>query len=149
MGEEKRKSRSNCAYRLGSLVLLSVACASASVAAQSRAVNKLPDCNDVVNARILAADGTYLGSFSPAGQPDSILNKNGRFGNPASPASLWNRSGQYGSDTSGKSPMNPHGGRPAQLVKDGKIVGRLMQGSLRSWIEDPTKLIKRCGASLS
>lgn len=145
MGEEFRVSRPKSVIYIGTLLSMFLTC---SAAAQTRPISKLPSCDEAVNARIMAADGTFLGSFSSAGQPDSILNKNGRFGSPSSPDSLWNRSGPYGSTKSIKSPMNPHGGRPAQLVKDGKVVGRLMQDSLRSWIEDPAKLIKRCSDNL-
>lgn len=145
MGEEKTFLQPKSVYKLGSALLL---CFATSTVAEARPVNKMPSCDEVANARILAADGTYLGSFSSAGQPDSILNKNGRFGNATSPTSLWNRNGPYGSDKSDKSPMNAHGGRPAQLVKNGKVVGRMLHGSLRGWIEEPAKLIARCSASL-
>lgn len=145
MGEEKRKIQPKSVYGIAALLCASLA---SPAGAQARPVNKLPACEDVANARILAADGTYLGSFSPAGQPDSILNRNGPFGNATGPNSLWNRNGVYGSDNSAKSPMNAYNGRPAQLVKNGKVVGRILHGSLRGWIEEPAKLIARCSASL-
>ena len=145
MGEDKRNTQPKSVYRMGSMLLLSLV---ATHVAEARPMSKVPACEEVAHARILASDGTYLGSFSPAGQPDSILNRNGPFGNTTSPNSLWNRNGPYGSENSAKSPMNAHSGRPAQLVKDGKVVGRMLHGSLRGWIEEPAKLIARCSSSL-
>lgn len=115
-----------------------------TLSSQASARHKFLECADVSNARILASDGTYLGSLSPASRPDSVLNKAGAYGSRTAGNGLWNANGPYGSISSEKSPMNGAGGRPASVVKDGKEVGKLMRGSLRTWIEDPAKLVQRC-----
>lgn len=115
-----------------------------TMSSQASARHKFLECNTVSNARILASDGTFLGSLSPASRPDSVLNKTGPYGSRTAGNGLWNINGPYGSISSEKSPMNGAGGRPASVVKDGKEVGKLMRGSLRTWIEDPAKLVQRC-----
>lgn len=123
---------------LGSMVL------AVTISSPASARHKYLECSDVTNAHILASDGTFLGRLSPASQPDSVMNKAGRYGSRSAGNSLWNANGPYGSISSEKSPMNGAGGRPASVVKDGKEVGKLMRGSLRTWIEDPAKLVQRC-----
>lgn len=102
------------------------------------------DCNAVKDARILAADGTFLGSLTHQQHRESVMNKNGPYGSITAANSLWNPSSPYGSASSRKSPMNGHDGVPAQLVKNGQVVGKVMRGSLRRWMEDPAKLVQRC-----
>lgn len=102
------------------------------------------DCQAVKDARILASDGTYLGSLTDHKDRNSVMNKNGPYGSPTAANSLWNPASPYGSTSSRKSPMNGLDGRPAQLVKNGQVIGKMMRGSLRSWMEDPAKLVKRC-----
>ena len=102
------------------------------------------DCDAVRDARILAADGTYLGLLTDQQHRESVMNKNGPYGSATAANSLWNPSSPYGSASSRKSPMNGHNGLPAQLVKNGQVVGKVMRGSLRRWMEDPAKLVQRC-----
>lgn len=123
---------------------LGVVLAAAFIAAPASARHKFMECAAVSNAQILASDGTFLGALTEASRADSVLNKSGRYGSKLASNGLWNPNSAYGSISSDKSPMNGQSGRPATVLKDGKEVGKLMRGSLRPWIEDPTKLVQRC-----
>lgn len=116
------------------------------VSAPAIAQTRQADCNAVKNARVVAADGTFLGTLNDATHRDSLLNRTGPYGSKTAANSLWNTRGPYGSVTSGKSPMNSEDGKPASIVKDGQTIARLMRNSLRSWYEDPAKLVYRCFA---
>lgn len=123
---------------------LSGAMAALMIATPASARHKFMECAAVSNAHIMASDGTFLGALTDASRADSVMNKSGRYGSKSASNSLWNPNSAYGSISSVKSPMNGQSGRPATVLKDGKEVGKLMRGSLRSWIEDPVKLVQRC-----
>ena len=114
------------------------------IATPASARHKYLECTAISNAHIVAHDGTFLGALTDASQPNSLINRSGRYGSKSANNGLWNPNSAYGSDSSAKSPMNGHSGRPAAVIKDGKEVGKLMRGSLRTWIEDPAKLVHRC-----
>lgn len=116
----------------------------ASIGTPAAAQARLVPCDAVKDARIVAADGTYLGSLSDANRADSLLNPLGPYDSKSAYHGLWNAQGPYGSASSDKSPMNAHGGKPASILKNGQPIGKLMRGSLRSWFEDPARLVYRC-----
>jgi hypothetical protein len=89
-----------------------LAAAVLALASLSRAV-------ELKNARIVAADGQFLGMISDRFQEDSVLNPFGAFGNPHEPKSIWNQFGKYGSQFEDTSAFNPHANKPPHVFIKG------------------------------
>lgn len=144
-----RKGQSRSSASIGFHRATMVACAAllcAGLLSPGLAHARPMDCKALKGARIIAADGTFLGRFSDPASRDSLFNRSGPFGSKSASNSLWNARGPYGSTGSAQSPMNAFAGKPASIVKDGQTLGKLMRNSLRSWFEDPAKLVHRCYA---
>ncbi len=76
--------------------------------------------------KIVADDGTFLGSFESEYSQNSIFNQYGNYGSPYSSNSIFNKYGQYGSDYSSYSPFNSYASNAPWLVDSyGNYYGRL------------------------
>ena len=76
--------------------------------------------------RIIAEDGTFLGSFENEYSSNSIYNEYGNYGSKYSSTSIFNKYGNYGSDYSNKSPFNSYASNPPGLYdRRGNFYGTL------------------------
>jgi hypothetical protein len=76
--------------------------------------------------RIIAKDGTFLGTFENEYSSNSIYNKYGNYGSKYSSASIFNKYGTYGSDYSDQSPFNSYASNPPGLYdRRGNFYGTL------------------------
>ena len=76
--------------------------------------------------RIIAEDGTLLGTFENEYASNSIYNKYGNYGSKYSSASIFNKYGNYGSDYSDMSPFNRYASNPPGLYdRRGNFYGTL------------------------
>lgn len=76
--------------------------------------------------RIMADDGTFLGTFENEYSSNSVYNKYGNYGSPYNATSIMNKYGTYGSDYSQYSPFNKYASNGPWLVdKYGNNYGRL------------------------
>ena len=76
--------------------------------------------------RIVAADGTFLGTFESEYSTNSVYNEYGSYGSPYSTNSIMNKYGSYGSDYSSCSPFNEYASEAPWIVdKYGNSYGRL------------------------
>ena len=76
----------------------------------------LSAAEDFKGAKIVAADGQFLGVVGDRFAEDSIVNSNGAFGNRFSAKSIWNQFGDYGGQFGEHSAFNPHAKAPPKLV---------------------------------
>jgi hypothetical protein len=65
--------------------------------------------------RIIAKDGTFLGTFENGYSSNSIYNEYGDYGSKYSSVSIFNTYGNYGSDYSDQSPFNRYASNPPGL----------------------------------
>ena len=76
--------------------------------------------------RIVADDGTFLGTFENEYSTNSIYNQYGNYGSPYSTNSIMNQYGNYGSDYSDYSPFNKYANHAPWIVdRYGNSYGRL------------------------
>jgi hypothetical protein len=76
--------------------------------------------------RIIAEDGTFLGTFENEYASNSIYNKYGNYGSKYSSESVFNKYGSYGSDYSDYSPFNRYASNPPGLYdRRGNFYGTL------------------------
>ena len=76
--------------------------------------------------RIVADDGTFLGTLENKFSSDSIFNEFGKYGSKFNSNSLLNKFGRYGNEFSQYSPFNEHSNRGPILVdKNGNVYGRV------------------------
>ncbi|UCD95331.1 MAG: hypothetical protein JSU69_04580 [Candidatus Zixiibacteriota bacterium] len=93
-------------------------------------------------AKIVAADGTFLGIISTRPfDPDSIANEFGEYGNEFKPKSIFNEFGQYGNRLSSLSPFNPMAAAPPKISRDDRFVAYLTKNSFLSPRIDPDELL--------
>ena len=76
-------------------------------------------------AKIVAEDGTYLGTLDDNYASDSIYNEYSDHGSTYSDESLWNEYSDHGNDYSDESAFNEYASNPPVLLKDGEVIGRL------------------------
>lgn len=82
----------------------------------------------LLNARIIAPDGTYLGMIvADTANPQSIINSWGQYGFAQSPSSMFNPSIPYGGEQGVFSPFNPKCPSPPSIFKDGKFFSYLTE----------------------
>ena len=79
----------------------------------------------LTGARIVAADGTYLGTVGPTYDTDSIFCSYGPFGATYSPTSIWCTYGQYGASYNVLSPFCPYSRKPPRIMINGIAVASL------------------------
>ncbi len=76
--------------------------------------------------RIVADDGTFLGTFESEYSSNSIYNRYGTYGSKYNSSSIFNKYGTYGSDYSQYSPFNQYSYNAPWLMDGyGNIYGRL------------------------
>jgi hypothetical protein len=76
--------------------------------------------------RIIAGDGTFLGSFENEYSSNSIFNEYGNYGSKYSSTSIFNKYGNYGSDYSNLSPFNSYASNPPGIYdRRGNFYGTL------------------------
>lgn len=76
--------------------------------------------------RIVAVDGTFLGTFENEYSTNSVYNEYGNYGSPYSTNSIMNKYGNYGSDYSSYSPFNKYANdAPWIMDRYGNSYGRL------------------------
>ena len=76
--------------------------------------------------KIIAEDGTFLGTFEDKYSQKSVYNQYGNYGSPYASNSIMNRYGDYGSDYSQYSPFNAYASKAPWLVDGyGNYYGRL------------------------
>lgn len=86
--------------------------------------------------KIIAEDGTFLGTFEDKYSKNSIYNKYGDYGSSYSSNSIFNKYGDYGSDYSQYSPFNAYASKAPWLVDGyGNYYGRL---SINKYASDVT-----------
>ena len=82
-------------------------------------------CYELEGAKIVAEDGTYLGTLDDSYASDSIYNEYSDHGSTYSDESLWNEYSDHGNDYSDESAFNEYASNPPVLLKDGEVIGRL------------------------
>jgi|GEM_PF-4508624 len=82
----------------------------------------------LAGARIVAADGTYLGMLGPAYDPESIFCSYGPYGATYSTKSIWCTYGDYGAPYNELSPFCPFSAKPPKIIVDGEAVASLTVG---------------------
>jgi hypothetical protein len=83
------------------------------------------DCYKLEGAKIIAEDGTYLGTLDDSYKSDSIYNEYSEHGSDYSSSSIWNEYSEYGSEYSSSSAFNEYSSDPPVLLKDGEVIGKL------------------------
>ena len=104
-------------------------------------------CYELEGAKIVAEDGTYLGTLDDSYASDSIYNEYSDHGSTYDSDSIWNEYSDYGSDYSSQSPFNDYASDPPVLLKDGEIVGKLTTDSYKYDSVDPRSVGEDCGWS--
>ena len=79
------------------------------------------DCYKLEGAKIIAEDGTYLGTLDDSYKSDSIYNEYSEHGSDYSSSSIWNEYSEYGSEYSSSSAFNTFSDPPV-LLKDGEVI---------------------------
>ena len=83
------------------------------------------ECYELDGAKIIAEDGTFLGTLGDSYESDSIYNEYGDHGSTYDSDSIWNEYSDYGNEYSSQSPFNDYASDPPVLLKDGEVVGKL------------------------
>ena len=82
-------------------------------------------CYELDGAKIIADDGTYLGTLGDSYESDSIYNEYSDHGSTYDSDSIWNEYSDYGNEYSSQSPFNDYASDPPVLLKDGEVIGKL------------------------
>ena len=89
--------------------------------------------------RIVAEDGTFLGTFEDKYSKNSIYNEYGTYGSKYSSNSIFNKYGNYGSDYSQYSPFNKYSNNAPWLMdKKGNYYGCLSVNKYAEGVTDYT-----------
>ena len=105
------------------------------------------ECYELDGAKIIAEDGTYLGTLGDSYESDSIYNEYSDHGSTYDSESIWNEYSDYGSDYSSQSPFNDYASDPPVLLKEGEVVGKLTTDPYEYEGVDPRSVGKDCGWS--
>lgn len=93
---------------------------------------------ELSDLRIIADDGTFLGTLENEFASDSIFNEFGKYGNEFNSQSILNEFGRYGNEFSQYSPFNEYSNKGPILVdRRGKFYGRI---TLNKYASDVTDL---------
>jgi len=98
--------------------------------------------NQVVEARIVADDGQFLGIISRNSvSSDSISNTVGSYGSTVSSTSIFNSVGNYGISVSSLSPFNSVSSSPPKIVdSNGNFIAYLTKNTIKTPRVDPDDL---------
>lgn len=89
--------------------------------------------------RIVAEDGTFLGTFENEYSKNSIYNEYGTYGSKYSSNSIFNQYGNYGSDYSQYSPFNKYSNKAPSLYDiKGNFYGVLSLNKYAKGVTDYT-----------
>jgi hypothetical protein len=89
--------------------------------------------------RIIAEDGTFLGTFENEYSSNSVYNEYGNYGSKYSSSSIFNKYGDYGSDYSDQSPFNRYASNPPGLYdRRGNFYGTLSINRYASGVTNET-----------
>ncbi len=102
-------------------------------------------CFELEGAKIIAEDGTFLGTLDDSYSADSIFNEYNDHGTDYSSDSIWNEYSDWGNDYSSISPFNEYATDPPILIKEGEVVGKLTVKSYEIDAVDPYTVGKDCG----
>jgi hypothetical protein len=102
-------------------------------------------CSEVEGAKIIAENGTYLGTLDDNYQTDSIFNDFSDHGSSYGQESIWNEYSEHGDSYSSGSPFNEYAADAPVLLKDGEVVGRLTTSQHDSTGVNPNSVGKECG----
>jgi hypothetical protein len=96
----------------------------------------------LLGARIIAPDGTYLGMIvADTANPQSIINGSGQYGSAQSASCILNASIPYGGEKGIFSPFNPQSPSPPSIYKDGKFFTYLSENDAYRPRTSPYKLM--------
>lgn len=96
----------------------------------------------LLGARIIAPDGTYLGMIvADTSNPQSIINGSGQYGSPVSSSCILNATIPYGGEKGIFSPFNPQSPSPPSVYKDGKFFTYLSENDAYRPRTSPYKLM--------
>ena len=102
-------------------------------------------CFELEGAKIIAEDGTFLGTLDNSYSSDSIFNQFSDFGKEYHSDSIWNEYSDWGNDYSSMSPFNEYASTPPILLKDGEVVGKLTVKAFEYDAVNPYTVGKDCG----
>lgn len=102
-------------------------------------------CFELEGAKIIAEDGTFLGTLDNKYSSDSIFNQYSDFGNEYHSDSIWNKYSDWGNDYSSMSPFNEYASTPPILLIDGEVVGKLTVKAFEYDAVNPYTVGKDCG----
>jgi hypothetical protein len=102
-------------------------------------------CFELEGAKIIAEDGTFLGTLDNKYSSDSIFNQYSDFGKEYHSDSIWNKYSDWGNDYSSISPFNEYASTPPILLKDGEVVGKLTVKAFEYDAVNPYTVGKDCG----
>ena len=114
-----------------------------SVSAKADALSSYR-CSEIQGAKIIAEDGTYLGTLDDHYQSDSIFSPYNDYGSTYSQESIWNEHSNHGNQYSQQSPFNEYASDSPVLLKDGEVVGRLTVREYEIDRIDPRTVGKDC-----
>jgi hypothetical protein len=102
--------------------------------------------DDFLEAKIIAADGIYLGKVSKDKyDSQSILNPYNDYGSKYSSSSILNPYSNYGSPYSSYSAFNQYSSTPPRLVKNGEIIGYLSKNKYVEGAIDTNEFLRWLG----
>ena len=102
-------------------------------------------CFELEGAKIIAEDGTFLGTLDNSYSSDSIFNQYSDFGKEYHSDTIWNEYSDWGNDYSSMSPFNEYASTPPILLKDGEVVGKLTVKAFEYDAVNPYTVGKDCG----
>ena len=102
-------------------------------------------CFELEGAKIIAEDGTFLGTLDNSYSSDSIFNQYSDFGKEYHSDSIWNEYSDWGNNYSSMSPFNEYASTPPILLKDGEVVGKLTVKAFEYDAVNPYTVGKDCG----
>lgn len=114
-----------------------------TVAVLDEEENPPQELSQLLGARLIAPDGTYLGLLTAdSSDQQSIINPGGPYGFPKSAASIFNPSIPYGGEKGIFSPFNPQSPSPPSVYKDGKFFTYLTENDAYRPRTSPRKVIE-------
>lgn len=102
-------------------------------------------CFELEGAKIIAEDGTFLGTLNNSYSSDSVFNKYSEFGKEYHSNSIWNEYSDWGNDYSSMSAFNQYASTPPILLKNGKVIGKLTVKVYEYNAVNPNTVGKDCG----
>ena len=93
------------------------------------------ECGEFNGARIVAEDGTELGTLGPKWKTESIYNDSSEYSSSWSSESIFNENSDYGNSYSDQSVFNDSASKPPLILsEEGEEIGKLSVGP--NWDSD-------------